>query len=124
MLQIIGMLGPAGCLLLAASPAIEDSPGLASALITAAQGFSALTLAGVSVSQLDIAPRHAGAVFGFGNSLATLSGLLGTKLTGDILEVTHSWAVVFSVTAGHFVAGSVIWYLWVGDEKLPEDDLQ
>lgn len=124
LMQISGMLGPAGCLLLAASPAVDDAPVFASALITVAQGLSALTLAGVSVSQLDIAPRHAGAIFGFGNALATFSGLLGTKLTGEILDLTHSWAVVFAVTAGHFVAGSIVWYIWVGDEKLPEDDLQ
>lgn len=123
-MQISGMLGPAGCLLLAASPAVDDAPVFASALITVAQGLSALTLAGVSVSQLDIAPRHAGAIFGFGNALATFSGLLGTKLTGEILDLTHSWAVVFAVTAGHFIAGSIVWYIWVGDEKLPEDDLQ
>ena len=120
-MQIIGMLGPAGCLMLAVSPSIEDTPVLAAALITAAQGFSALTLAGVSVSHLDIAPRHAGAIFGFGNTFATVAGFLGTKLTGEILEVTESWAVVFSVTAAHFVLGSVVWYIWVGDEQLPED---
>lgn len=37
-------------------------------------GLSTLTLAGVSVSHLDIAPRHAGAVFGLGNTFATLAG--------------------------------------------------
>eukprot|EP00892_Ulva_mutabilis_P000656 jgi/Ulvmu1/10591/UM065_0045.1 len=121
--QIIGMMGPAGCLLLAVSPAVEDSPASAAALITAAQGFSALTLAGVSVSHLDIAPRHAGAIFGFGNTLATVSGLLGTKLTGEILQLTTSWTIVFSVTAAHFVLGSVVWYMWAGDEKLADDDL-
>jgi len=123
-MQIIGMLGPAGCLMLAISPHNEAAPILVAALITVAQGFSALTLAGVSVSHLDIAPRHAGAIFGFGNTLATVAGLLGTKLTGEILEVTGSWGVVFSVTAAHFVVGSVVWYAWVGDERLPEDEVE
>lgn len=118
------MLGPAGCLLLAVSPAIEDAPSLAAALITAAQGFSALTLAAVSVSHLDIAPRHAGAVFGFGNTLATVAGLLSTKLTGEILDLTASWTVVFSVTAAHFVAGSAVWYFWAGDQQLAEDSIE
>lgn len=117
------MIGPAGCLIFAVSPAIQDSPASAAALLTAAQGLSALTLAGVSVSHLDIAPRHAGAIFGFGNSLATLAGLLGTKVTGEILDWSDSWALVFSITAGHFVVGSIFWYAWVGENKLPEDDL-
>jgi hypothetical protein len=60
MLQVAGMLGPAGCLLLAVSPAVGASPALASQLITVGLGLSALTLGGVSVSHLDVAPRHAG----------------------------------------------------------------
>lgn len=59
-LQVIGMLGPAACLLLAVSPVVGGSPSVASALITVGLGFSALTLGGVSTSHLDIAPKHAG----------------------------------------------------------------
>ena len=59
-LQVVGMLGPAGCLLLAVSPAVGASPALASSLITVGLGLSALSLGGVSVSHLDIAPKHAG----------------------------------------------------------------
>ena len=36
----------------------------------------------VSVNHLDIAPRHAGAIFGLGNTFATLAGLVSTPLTG------------------------------------------
>ena len=59
-LQVVGMLGPASCLLLAVSPAVGASPALASTLITVGLGLSALSLGGVSVSHLDIAPKHAG----------------------------------------------------------------
>ena len=54
------MMGPAACLLLAVSPAVGASPATASALITVGLGLSALSLGGVSVSHLDIAPKHAG----------------------------------------------------------------
>eukprot|EP00873_Tetraselmis_striata_P013139 jgi/Tetstr1/433403/TSEL_002398.t1 len=37
----------------------------------------------VSVSHLDIAPRNAGLVFGAGNTLATLAGLLAEPLKED-----------------------------------------
>ena len=36
----------------------------------------------VSVNHLDVAPRHAGAIFGLGNTFATLAGLVSTPLTG------------------------------------------
>jgi len=116
------MLGPACCLLLAVSPLTDGSPGTASALVTASQGLSALTLGAVSVSQLDIAPKHAGAVFGLGNTFATVAGTLSVKATGSILQMTGSWPLVFGVTSAHYVIGAAFWYAWVGGERLPEDD--
>ena len=117
------MLGPAACLLIAVSPALENAPTGATLLITAAQGLSALTLGAVSVSQLDIAPKHAGTVFGLGNTFATVSGLLSVRLTGEILQQTHSWPIVFTVTAAHYFVGAALWVLWVGAEPLAEDEL-
>ena len=63
-LQTVGMVGPAVCMLLAASPLVSDSAELCSALISVGLALSALTLGAVSVSHLDIAPRYAGFVFG------------------------------------------------------------
>jgi ACS family sodium-dependent inorganic phosphate cotransporter len=152
-LQVVGMLGPALCLLLAVSPVVGGSPVMASSLITVGLGLSALTLGGVSVSHLDIAPRHAGGpsvdlllvicvlcylaqidahesfvhsgvIFGAGNTAATLAGFLSVPLTGYLLETTKSWPLVFGITALHYVVGAVVWSLWVGDKVLPEDMLE
>ncbi|KAJ9521589.1 hypothetical protein QJQ45_008921 [Haematococcus lacustris] len=121
LLQVVGMLGPAVCLMLAVSPAVGASPTFASQLITVGLGFSALTLGGVSVSHLDVAPRHAGVVFGAGNTAATLAGLLSVPCTGYLLQATNSWPLVFGITAGHYVVGAGLWALWMGDRQLPED---
>eukprot|EP00887_Chlorella_sp_A99_P007577 scaffold28.g7577.t1 len=120
-LQTVGMLGPAACMVAAASPLTDGSPGAASAWITMGLGLNALTLAGVSVSQLDIAPKHAGVVFAAGNTAATAAGLLAVPVTGLMLDLTGSWALVFSVAAAHYVAGAAAFYAWVGDRPLPED---
>jgi ACS family sodium-dependent inorganic phosphate cotransporter len=122
-LQVAGMVGPAACLLVAVSPALEGNPMGATALVTGAQGLSALTLGAVSVSQLDIAPKHAGTIFGLGNTFATVAGLLSVKLTGELLAATGSWPLVFTITSAHYLVGAVIWFVWVGGEVLPEDDL-
>lgn len=122
MLQVTGMVGPAACLLLAVSPLVGASPSLASNLITVGLGFSALTLGGVSVSHLDIAPRHAGVIFGAGNTAATLAGLISVPFTGFLLQTTGSWPLVFGITAAHYLLGAVLWSLWVGDKPLPEDN--
>lgn len=86
--------------------------------------LSALTLAGVSVSHLDVAPRHAGLVFATGNTCATLAGLVAVPFSGFVLESTgQSWSAVFGVIAGVYLVGAAAWCAWVGDEPLPEDRL-
>jgi ACS family sodium-dependent inorganic phosphate cotransporter len=122
-LQLAGMLGPAACLLVAVSPLAAGDARTASAAVTLGLALSALTLGGVSASHLDVAPKHAGAVFGAGNTAATLAGLVATPLTGLVLRWTGgSWAWVFGLVAAHYVAGSVAWAGWAGDRPLPEDD--
>lgn len=120
-LQLAGMLGPAVCLMAAVSPVVGNSAEAASALITVGLGLSALTLGAVSVNHLDIAPRHAGMVFGAGNTAATVAGLVSVPLTGWVLQQTGSWPLVFGLIGLHFVVGSAVWAAWVGDKPLPED---
>ncbi|GMH39538.1 hypothetical protein BSKO_07436 [Bryopsis sp. KO-2023] len=119
--QAAGMIGPAFCLSLAVSPLVPSSAATCSVLINIGLGFSALTLAGVSVSHLDVAPSHAGAVFGAGNTAATAAGFIGVYVTGWLLEETHSWSWVFGVTSAHYIIGTVIWLAWVGGSRLPQD---
>lgn len=80
-----------------------------------------LCAGGVSASHLDIAPRHAGVVFGVGNTAGTLAGLMAIPGIGLVLETTGSWSMAFGLAALHNVVGSVLWTLWVGDKPLPED---
>ena len=48
-LQAVGMLGPAACLLLAVSPLTDGSPSAASAYVSLGLGLNALTLGAVSL---------------------------------------------------------------------------
>ncbi|KAK3271060.1 hypothetical protein CYMTET_20569, partial [Cymbomonas tetramitiformis] len=121
MLQVLGMLGPGVCLIVAASPGMESQPDAARNIITAGLGLSALSLGGVSANHLDIAPRHAGAVFGAGNTSATIAGFLSVPVTGLLLDWTNSWFLVFGITAAHYFLGAIIYQAWAGGEVLPED---
>jgi ACS family sodium-dependent inorganic phosphate cotransporter len=120
-LQAAGMLLPAAALLLAASPQAAGSEALGAGLIDLGLAASALTLGGVSCSHLDVAPRHAGAVFGAGNTCATLAGLAAVPLTGAVLDATGSWPLVFALIAGHYVVGAAVFTAWAGAEPLVED---
>jgi ACS family sodium-dependent inorganic phosphate cotransporter len=120
-MQAAGMLLPAMALVAAASPAAAGSPAAGAALVDIGLAASALTLAGVSVNHLDVAPRHAGAVFGAGNTAATLAGLVAVPLTGAVLDATGSWVIVFGLTAAHYVVGAAVFWTWAAAEPLPED---
>lgn len=76
---------------------------------------------GVSASHLDIAPRHAGVVFGFGNAAGTAAGLVAVPALGCIIQNTGNWSLAFGLAAIHNVIGAVLWAMWVGDKPLPED---
>jgi nitrate/nitrite transporter NarK len=75
----------------------------------------------VSASHLDIAPRHAGVVFGVGNTAGTLAGLVAVPGLGCVLQQTGNWSLAFGLAAIHNVIGAVLWAMWVGDKPLPED---
>lgn len=119
--QTTGMLVPALMLIAAASPLAAGSPTLGALFIDVGLAASALTLAGVSANHLDVAPRHAGAVFGAGNTFGTLAGLLAVPVTGFILDMTHSWSIVFGVTAAHYIIGAALFAMWAGASPLEED---
>ena len=126
--QTAGMVGPAACLtgaaILGGAGATETNVFAAAVLVDVGLALSALTLAGVSVSHLDVAPRHAGLVFATGNTCATIAGVIAVPLSGFVLEATgQSWSTVFGIIAVLYVVGAAYWWACVGDEPVPEDSL-
>ena len=125
--QTVGMVGPALCLLAAAyigGGGGNASPLTAAIFVDVGLALSALTLAGVSISHLDVAPRHAGLVFATGNLSATIAGLIAVPFSGLVLESTgESWSAVFGIIAGIYIVGAVVWCMWVGDKPVAEDSL-
>eukprot|EP00913_Durusdinium_trenchii_P004255 g3945.t1 len=115
-LQTVGMLVPAVALLVAASPMTKDW-----LLVDLGLAANALTLGAVSVNHLDVAPRHAGAIFGLGNTFATLAGLPCFEPPGFLLDRTGSWEVVFSVITLHYVVGALAFVAFAGETPLKED---
>ena len=119
--QSVGMVGPALALCVAASPVADGNPTLAAVSVDLGLALSALTLAGVSVSHLDVAPRHAGLVFATGNTVATLAGLIAVPFSGFLLDASdQSWSLVFAVIAAVYVFGAAYWCVNLGVE--PIDD--
>ncbi|KAG1674590.1 hypothetical protein FOA52_001839 [Chlamydomonas sp. UWO 241] len=115
-LQSIAFLVPAVALLVLGSPGI--SPAQAVAAMTVALGTTSLGQAGFVANMSDVAPRHAGKMFGLCNTFGVFAGIVGTTAVGFIVEATGSFATVFYLTAGLYVAAIAAWLVMCTGEKV------
>ncbi|RIB18382.1 major facilitator superfamily domain-containing protein [Gigaspora rosea] len=113
--QIIEILGKTIFLLFAVYLATTPIEGII--LITIGYTLGSFTCIGVQMSQLDIAPKFAGVIWGLGNTFGVIAGYFGVALVGLILDITaKNWNIVWNLVALSFLTGSVLFVLWVGDE--------
>lgn len=60
----------------------------------------------------DVAPNHAGRLFGLCNTFGSLAGVAGTYLAGAAVQASGgSFDAVFNVTAGLYVFGALVFAL-------------
>jgi ACS family sodium-dependent inorganic phosphate cotransporter len=95
-----------------------DSVWMAIAIMTAGSAFGAFVAGGFAVNHMDIAPHHAGTLMGITNTAGTIPGIIGVFVSGVILELTGSWALVFQVAGGVTLLGLIIYLLFASSEKL------
>jgi len=104
-------------LALIALASVKDA-NIAVILLTLSMGFSSFSFAGFATNHLDIAPRHAGIIFGISNTAGTLPGIIGVALTGLMVEATGSYASAFYLTAAMYAMGLVVWQLYSTGERV------
>ncbi|CAG5133071.1 unnamed protein product [Candidula unifasciata] len=73
---------------------------------------------GILVNPQDIAPKHAGAVFGIMNMAGAVPGFVGVYIAGHILETTKSWNAVFSQTAVVCMFGWAVFIVFGTGKKI------
>lgn len=108
-MQIIGLLGSSGFLLLASQPM---TPVTALLTLCGALGMLGFCWAGFAPNHLDIGPRHADVLYSLSNTAGTIPGIIGVAATGWLLDVTGDYTATFLLAAGVNVAGAVVWYIW------------
>ncbi|XP_058975538.1 sialin [Musca domestica] len=86
--------------------------------ITIAVGLGAFAWSGFAVNHLDIAPQHASVLMGIGNTFATIPGIVSPMLTGYLVvnQTSEEWKTVFFISAGVYLVGCVIYWLWASGE--------
>jgi hypothetical protein len=108
--QTVAFLGPVPPLLLLAARGGALGAAGAVACMTAALG---LTSVGQFVTNMgEVAPRHAGRLFGLCNTFGSAAGIAGVAAAGVLVERTGGFAAVFLITAALNVLGTAAW--WAG----------
>ncbi|XP_066919655.1 voltage-gated purine nucleotide uniporter SLC17A9-like [Clytia hemisphaerica] len=81
-------------------------------------GVNAFSTSSISLNAQDLSPKHAGALFGFGNSLSALGGSIGVYLTGWILEHSGRWSYVFLINSAISFFAFIVFQLFGSAEAV------
>jgi ACS family sodium-dependent inorganic phosphate cotransporter len=95
-----------------------ETAWMAIAIMTAGNALGAFVVGGFVVNHMDIAPRHAGTLMGITNTAGTIPGIIGVAVSGYILEMTGSWALVFQVASGITLVGLVAFLVFSSGRKI------
>ena len=104
-----GALVVSAALLLALREA--HSPAAALTLLCGATGALACTSAGHMPIYLDIAPRDCAVIWAFGNSFATIPGIVGVAVTGWLVDISGAYSAAFVLTAVVSAIGAALFGL-------------
>lgn len=110
LMQTIGVVGPALCLLYLAlghQDTGELRLGEAAALMTGTIAIGGFQSAGFASNHQDISSRYASVLFGITNAASSLMGTFSVFATGLILDATHSWSLVFEGVAVIYLLGGI-----------------
>ncbi len=106
--RLTGAAGLTGTMLALLLLPLAMQPQVALVITCVASAALGLACAGFIAVPLDVSARHAPVLAGASNTLATIPGIAGVAITGWLLDVTHTYAVTFLVSAAIAGAGAVL----------------
>ncbi|KAF6257007.1 hypothetical protein COO60DRAFT_48662 [Scenedesmus sp. NREL 46B-D3] len=107
------------------APGADSYPRAVSAVLclTANLTFYSLSYGGFHAHLQDVCGARAGVLQGVTNSASILAGLLGSLLTGCVVEMTGTYTAVFQMLAALYVVAAVIWGLFSSSHMLGHGSL-
>ena len=114
LMMLIGFGGSIIALLLVGQ--VENAV-MAITIMTIGSALGAFAVSGFFVNHMDIAPEHAGTLMGITNTAGTIPGIIGVLVSGWILDVTGSWALVFQMAAAVAAFGLVFYLVFGSGER-------
>jgi len=114
----VGLFGTCAMLLAVRT---AGSPEIALALLCTTLAFLALAYASQVPNVFDLAPQHAGVMFGILNTVGSLPGLIGIAVTGVLVDVTGSFDGSLVLAGGLAVFGGIVYVLFGTGKQLISD---
>ncbi|KAG2489984.1 hypothetical protein HYH03_011613 [Edaphochlamys debaryana] len=114
-MQTIGFLGPA--FFLSQLGSVTSVSGAVLCMI-GSQGLDAFSQAGLYANHQDIGPRYAGVLLGLSNTAGVLAGVVGSLVTGWLLQSGGGWPAVWQVAVALYLCGTAIWLTFSTGEKI------
>jgi ACS family sodium-dependent inorganic phosphate cotransporter len=115
LMQTVGFGGIAGALMIVGE---VQTAWMAITIMAIGSALGAFVTGGFAVNHMDIAPRHAGTLMGITNTAGTIPGIIGVYVSGVILDLTGSWALVFQVAGGVTLFGLVFFLLFSSSRRI------
>ena len=115
LMQTISFASIATALLIVAQ---VDTAWMAIAVMSVGNALGACGVGGFGVNHMDIAPKYSGTLMGITNTAGTIPGIIGVYVSGLILELTGSWALVFQVAAGVTLFGMVFYLVFASGKRI------
>ncbi|XP_031777613.1 sialin-like isoform X2 [Nasonia vitripennis] len=102
-----------------AATAYYMTPVIAISCITAAIALGGFSWSGFSVNYLDIAPKHASVLWGMGNTVGTLPGIISPVVTGYLVpnKTPDEWRIVFIIASVIYFVGALIYGIFTSGEE-------
>ena len=118
-MQSIGTLGPAVCLLYLAfgNAAADGNVAEAAVAMTGVVALTGFQSGGYASNHQDISSKYAAVLFGITNALNALMGFVSVYATGVILDATgQSWSIVWFLVAAWYIAGASVYLRFASSE--------
>jgi len=115
LMQTISFASIATALLIVAQ---VETAWMAIAVMSVGNALGAFGVGGYGVNHLDIGPKYSGTLMGITNTAGTIPGIIGVYVSGLILELTGSWALVFQVAAGVTLFGMVFYLIFASGKRI------
>ncbi len=87
-------------------------------LMTVILGIMSFSNCGPVQNSQDLAPKHAGSLYGVMNTAGAFSGIVGVYLSGYLLETFGKWSAVFHLSSGACFFGGLVFLLFGTGERI------